>query len=275
MATLDSLQQLKESLKSTWMAGDFGVIAQTIRKDAEHFVDRVTIPERAHVLDVACGTGNVAIPLARKGAIVTGIDIAPNLLIQARERAAAEALSIHFDEGDAEQLPYPDGTFDAVFSMFGAMFAPRPDLVVSELARVLKGGGVLAMANWNPASFTGDMFRVSSRYLPAPPGMQPPVLWGDDATVRNRLGPHFDEIRTELCPILFDMPTNAAGAVALFRTYFGPTLVAFKSLDESGQAAFASDLEVLWSRANRAVDPQNHLLVQNEYLFLTAVRRRG
>jgi len=224
------------------------------------------------VLDVACGTGNTAIPAARAGAVVTGVDIAPNLLVQARERAAAEGLDAKFDEGDAEQLPYADGSFDVVVSMFGAMFAPRPELVAAELARVLKPGGRLAMANWNPGSFSGQMFKVGSRHAPPPPGIGPPVLWGDEATVRERLAGGFENIQTELIPIDFDLPVNPAGAVAFFRKYFGPTQMAFSRLDEAGQAAFAADLESLWSGANVAPDPESRTLVRNEYLQVTGTR---
>ncbi len=259
-------------MRSIWMAGDFGVVAKTIAADAEAFIARLAIPSGSHVLDIACGTGNTSIPLAHQGCIVTGVDIAPNLLAQARERAAAEHLTITFDEGDAEQLPYPDASFDAVVTMFGAMFAPRPELVAAELARVLKPGGLLAMANWNPASFTGDMFRLGSKHAPPPPGIPPPVLWGDDATVRQRLAPSFTNIQTELIPIAFDMPTNPAGAVAFFRQYFGPTKVAFSRLDPPAQAAFAADLESLWSSANTSPNPTTHTLVPNQYLQITATR---
>jgi SAM-dependent methyltransferase len=267
-----SIQQIKSAMRSTWMAGDFGVVAKTVSAGAEAFVGRLSIPPGARVLDVACGTGNVAIPLARQGADVTGVDIAPNLLVQARERAAVEDLTAVFDEGDAEQLLYADASFDAVVTMFGAMFAPRPELVASELARVLKPGGLLAMANWNPGSFTGQMFKVGSRHVPPPPGIEPPVLWGDETTVRERLSPFFAGIRTELIPIDFDLPTNPAGAVAFFRTYFGPTQVAFSRLDEAGQSALAADLETLWTTANVAPDPTSRTLARNQYLQVTATR---
>jgi SAM-dependent methyltransferase len=187
----------------------------------------------------------------------------------------AEGVNATFDEGDAEQLPYEDGSFDAVVTMFGAMFAPRYKLVASEMARVLRPGGLLAMANWNPASFSGQMFRVGGKHVPPPAGIAPPVLWGDEAAVRERLEPHFSEIRTELIPIDFDMPTNAAGAVAFFRKYFGPTQMAFSRLDEEGQAALASDLEALWSGANVAEDKENRVLIRNEYLQVTALRSQG
>ncbi|RXH54320.1 class I SAM-dependent methyltransferase [Granulicella sibirica] len=267
-----SLQQIKDSMRATWMAGDFGVVAKTISGNAEEFISRLTVPPGTRVLDVACGTGNLAIPLARAGAIVTGVDIAANLLVQARDRAAAEGLSVTFDEGDAEQLPYPDASFDAVVTMFGAMFAPRPEVVASELARVLKPGGLLAMANWNPASFSGLMFKVGGKHTPHPPTIPPPVLWGDGTTVRQRLAPYFTGIETELIPIDFDLPTSPAGAVAFFRTYFGPTHMAYKRLDEVGQQALTADLEALWTNANVSQDPANHTLIRNEYLQVTATR---
>jgi ubiquinone/menaquinone biosynthesis C-methylase UbiE len=266
------IEQIKASMRATWMAGDFGMVAKTIAGPSEKFIESLPIAPGMSVLDVACGTGNTAIPAARRGAIVTGVDIAPNLLEQARERAAQENLAVTFDEGDAEHLPYADASFDAVVSVFGAMFAPRPELVASELPRVLKPGGLLAMGNWNPASFSGQMFKVGARHAPPPPGIAPPVLWGDEATVRQRLGPWFTDIHTELVPIDFDMPTSPAGAVAFFRKYFGPSHMAFKRLDEAGQQALAADLESLWSAANASPDPQNHTLIRNEYLKVTATR---
>lgn len=267
-----SIEQLKNSMRKTWMAGDFGVVAKTIAGGSEAFANSLQIPSGARVLDVACGTGNTAIPLAKRGFAVTGVDIATNLLVQARERAATENVQVQFDEGDAEQLPYPDGSFDAVTTMFGSMFAPRPEVVASESARVLKRGGLLAMGNWNPGSFTGKMFKVSASHVPPPQGIAPPVLWGDEAKVRERLSPYFSNIQMEIIPIDFDLPTNAAGAVDFFRKYFGPTQVAFSRLDEKGQEAYAAELEALWSSANVAPDPANHVLVRNQFLKVTATR---
>ena len=203
------------------------------------------------------------------------MDIAPNLLEQARERAATEGLTVQFDEGDAEQLPYADASFDAVVTMFGAMFAPRPEIVAAELARVLKPGGLLAMANWNAASFSGRMFKVNAKHLPPPPGVVPPVLWGDEATVRSRLSPAFEDVRAALIPINFAIPANPAGAVAFFRKYFGPSQVAFSRLDGPGQAALQADLEELWGSANVAEDPESQTLVRNEYLQVLATRVQG
>ncbi|MGA2687366.1 MAG: class I SAM-dependent methyltransferase [Candidatus Korobacteraceae bacterium] len=271
-SSVPSMQNIKQSMRATWMAGNFGEIAKNTVRIAEEFVSRLAIRPGVHALDIACGSGNVAIPMARAGAIVTGVDIAPNLLAQGRERAAAESLIVNFDEGDAEQLPYNDASFDVVATMFGAMFAPRPELVASEIARVLKPGGLLAMANWNPASFTGDMFRTTAKHVPPPPGVPSPLLWGDQKAVREYLGSHFTMIRTELIPIEFDLPYSPAGVVEYFRTYFGPTQVAFSRLDGAGQAALASDLIALWSKANVAPDPGQHTVTRNEYLQVTANR---
>lgn len=266
------IDQIKAAMQSQWMAGDFGVVARTISGAAEDFVQRLRLPAGSRVLDIACGTGNVTLPLARAGCTATGVDIAPNLLVQARERAAEEGLAIRFDEGDAENLPYPDASFDAVVTMFGAMFAPRPALVASEMARVLRPGGRLGMANWTPEGFSGQMFRIGGRHAPPPPGIPPPVLWGDATVVPERLGAAFREIRTELVPLNFDLPVPPAGAVNFFRQYFGPTKTAFERMNPEQQAAFAAELEALWAGANVSPTPEEKTLVRNEYLAVEAVK---
>jgi SAM-dependent methyltransferase len=266
----DALEQLKQRMRGIWMAGDFGQIARYLEKGAEEFVDRLNILPGMRVLDVACGTGNQAIPAARRGALVTGVDIAPNLVEQARRRAAAEGLEAIFDEGDAERLPYPDAHFDIVMTMFGAMFAPRPEHAASELGRVCRSGGTVAMANWTPTGFIGKMFGVGSRYVPPPDGIPPPVLWGDEKTVRERLGAHLSRIETARRKLVFDYPFPPRDVVQLFRDYFGPTRVAFSKLDAAGQQAYAADLEGLWSEYNEAGDGGTR--VSAEYLEVTATR---
>jgi SAM-dependent methyltransferase len=264
------LQQLKDRMRSTWMAGDFGRIAQYATKAAEEFVDRLNIQPGMDVLDVACGTGNAALPAARKDAHVKGIDIAPNLLEQARERVGAEGLAASFDEGDAENLPYPDAKYDLVMTMFGAMFAPRPEQVAAELARVCRPGGRIAMANWTPQGLTGKMFALTSRYIPPLEGIPPPVLWGDEDVVRKRLGAIASRIDAIRRPIQMDFPFPPCGVVQLFRDYFGPTQVAFSRLDPSQQSAYAADLENLWGEHNESDDGTT--AVRNEYLEVIATR---
>jgi ubiquinone/menaquinone biosynthesis C-methylase UbiE len=264
------MEQLKQRMRATWMAGDFGKIAQYAAKGGEEFAARLGIQHGTRVLDVACGTGNLTLPAARAGARVTGVDIATNLLEQGRKRAAAENLDVVFDEGDAEQLPYGNGQFDMVLTMFGAMFAPRPELVASELIRVCRPGGTIAMANWTPAGFVGQNFAVTSRHAPPPPGIPAPVLWGDEATVRNRLSRGTSKITTTKRMIEFSFPFPPAAVVAFFREYFGPTQAAFSRLDTSAQAALAADLEKLWQENNRASGEQT--LNSAEYLEVVATR---
>jgi SAM-dependent methyltransferase len=269
-ATVADFAQLKSGMKFAWMAGDFGQIATFTSQAAEDFVRRIGIPANAKVLDVACGTGNTAIPVARAGASVTGIDIAPNLLAQARQRAAAENLNARFEEGDAEDLLYPGASFDVVLSMFGAMFAPRPERVAAELLRVCKPGGVIAMANWTPGGFVGKTFQLMHKMLPPPPGLAVPVLWGDETIVRQRLSADVSSLNLTPQKFWFHYPFSPRKTVEFFRQYFGPTQVAFSRLDQAGQAALASQLEALWSEHNTATDGTTR--VETEYLDVRAIR---
>jgi SAM-dependent methyltransferase len=268
--TLPDLAQMKAGMKHAWTSGDFGRIASFTSEAAEDFVKRIGIAPHAHVLDVACGTGNTAVPAARTGASVVGIDIAPNLLGQARQRAAAESLDILFEEGDAEDLHFPDHSFDVVVSMFGAMFAPRPERVAAELLRVCKPGGIVAMANWTPQGFVGKTFQVTSKMLPPPPGLPAPVLWGDEAEVRQRFSSGLASLRMNRQKIWFHYPFSPRETVEFFRQYFGPTQVAFSRLDQDGQTSLAAQLESLWSENNTASDGTTR--VEAEYLDVRVLR---
>src|SRR5262245_45693687 len=186
-APTPDLDALKARLKATWMDGNYDTFSRFMESGAAAFVDRVGIKPGASVLDVACGSGQLALIAARRGARVTGVDIATNSVEAARGRAAAEGLDARFDEGDAEALPYPDKSFDVVATIYGAMFAPRPERVAAELLRVCRPGGTIAMANWTKEGFIGQMFKTFARFI-APPGMPAPVLWGDESVVRERLG---------------------------------------------------------------------------------------
>ena len=262
------MEMLKGKLRGMWIAGDFGQIAKSIEHGAVEFVDRLGLKPGMKVLDVACGTGNLAIPAAKTGADVTGIDIAPNLIEQAIERAQAEGVDAKFDVGDAEALPYGDGEFDVVMTMFGAMFAPRPDVTAAELKRVTKPGGLIAMANWTPEGFAGQMFKVNAKHVPPPPGMSSPVQWGTEDIVKERLADGISDLKLTRRPIMFHYDFSPADVVEYFRTYFGPTQKAFESLDEKGQAAMRSDLVALWSGKNQATDGTTD--VQSEYLEVLA-----
>ncbi len=263
------METLKTRLKAMWMASDFGQVAKHIETGAGEFIARLALEPGVRLLDVACGSGNLALPAARLGAIVTGVDIATNLLEQARARAESEGLTIQFDEGDAENLPYADAAFDEVVSMFGAMFAPRPELVAAELVRVCRPGGRIALANWTPGGFIGQMFKISSKYVP-PPNMPSPLKWGDEETVRERLreGVADLQLTRRMCPFKYPFPPTEV--VEFFRMYYGPTQRAFDALDADGQAALRNDLERLWAEHNQATDDTT--LVEGEYLEVRATR---
>lgn len=264
------MDALKAKLRATWISGDFGQIARFLSAEGEKFINGLGLEPGMKVLDVACGTGNLALPAARLGATVTGVDIAPNLLEQAAALVAAEGLEAKFDEGDAEALPYEDATFDAVVTMYGAMFAPRPDLVAAELKRVCKPGGFIAMANWTPTGFIGQMFKTAAAYVPLPPGMSSPVLWGKDDVVRERFGDGVSKVETKPRIVNFAFPFSPAEVVEHFRVYYGPTNKAFGALDEDKQAALRNDLELLWTQNNKATDGTT--AVDAEYLEVIATR---
>lgn len=265
------MESLKTRLKSMWMAGDFGQIAKQIQTSADEFISRLALKPGEQVLDVACGTGNTAIPAARAGATVIGSDIATNLLEQARARAAAEGLTIKFEEGDAEKLPYGDAAFDAVVTMYGAMFAPRPELVAAELVRVCRPGGRIAMANWTPEGHIGQMFKVTGKHVPPPPNMPSPIKWGDAETVRERFGDGISDLKLTKQMCRFKLPFSPAEVVEHFRAYYGPTQRAFEALDSEKQAALRKDLEQLWGENNRATDGTTN--VEGEYLEVIATKR--
>jgi len=270
--TIPNLEAVKARQKATWESGDFGQIARTIENVAEEFMARQPIERGARVLDVACGTGNLALIAARRGCVVSGVDIAGNLTAQARARAAAEGLRIHFAEGDAEALPFAGCQFDLVVSMFGVMFAPRPSIATAELLRVTQFGGRVALANWTPEGFIGKMFKVFKAHLPPPPaGVPSPMSWGDKATVRSRLQRGFAVLRLARRIALMRYPFPPAETVEFFRRYYGPTHRAFASLDAPAQAALRRDLVELQT-ANNIAKTSGTTEVAAEYLEVVAVR---
>jgi SAM-dependent methyltransferase len=264
------IDALKQRLRTTWMAGDYDHFSRYMESSAVEFLDRVRIAEGATLLDVACGSGQLALVAARRGARVTGVDIAASSIRAARERAEAESLSARFDDGDAEALPYADASFDVVTSRFGAMFAPRPDVVAKELVRVCRPGGTIAMANWTRSGFIGQMFALVSRFI-APPGMPAPVLWGNESTVRERFGSDVADLQLTRVMYRFDYPFPPQGVVDLFREYYGPTNRAFAALAAHDQEAFHADLVALWRAHNQSSLP-NRTSVDSEYLQVVATR---
>jgi SAM-dependent methyltransferase len=265
------MEALKARLKATWMSGDYGHFATYLEPGALDFLSRLPLQPGLRVLDVATGAGQIAIPAARAGAKVTGIDIASNLIERARARAGAENLDAHFDEGDAEMLPYPDSSFDLVVSLIGAMFAPRPELVAAELKRVTRPGGKIIMANWTPTGFVGQMFKTHGKHVPPPTITPPPVKWGDEETVRERFQDGVSHLKLTRRLYPFRYPFPPAQVVEFFRTYYGPSYKAFAALGPEGQAALRQDLETLWTEHNSATDGTTS--VEAEYLEVIAIRQ--
>jgi SAM-dependent methyltransferase len=262
---------LTERVRATWTVGDFGLIAKGYERGAGEFITRLALQSGERVLDVACGTGNLALPAARTGAWVTGIDIAPNLIAQAEANAAAEGLQVAFEVGDAERLPYVRGAFDTTVTMFGAMFAARPERAAAELLRVTRPGGRVAIASWTPTGFIGEMLKTTVRYVPAPTTLPSPLLWGTDDAVRARLGAGASSLTLTRRMMTFDYPFPPEQVVKHFRLWYGPTLRAFAALelDEAKRDGLEHDLVQLWSEHNRAGDGATR--VQSEYLEAIAV----
>lgn len=265
-----AVDDLKSRLRKTWMTGDYGRFCRYMERDAEAFYRRLPIEPDAQLLDVGTGAGQLALIAARAGARVTACDIATNWLAQARRLAAAEGLTIVFEEGDAERLPYEDAAFDAVVSLIAAMFAPHPELVAAELTRVCRPGGIIAMANWTGAGFVGQMFKTIARHI-APSGMPSPVLWGDEATVRERLRSGVASLECSRHLYELSYPFSPADVVEFFRVNYGPMTRAFASIGEEEQQQLRDELTDLWSRHNRATDGTTK--VDAEYLQVVAVRR--
>jgi ubiquinone/menaquinone biosynthesis C-methylase UbiE len=266
------LDELKMRLRNTWITGDYGRFSRYMERDAEAFYRRLAIEPGARLLDVACGAGQLSLIAARAGARVTGCDIASNWLAQARRSAAAEGLTIVFEEGDAEALPYGDATFDAVVSLIGAMFAPHPELVVTEFTRVCRPGGLIAMANWTGSGFVGQMFKTIAKHI-APSGMPSPVLWGDEPTVRERFRSRVATLECSRHLYELSYPFSPADVVEFFRANYGPMTRAFASIGEQPQQQLRDELTDLWSRHNRATDGTTK--VDAEYLQVVAVKAQS
>ena len=270
---IPDLAALKAKQKATWESGDFGQIAHSIEHVAEEFMARQPLRRGEQVLDVACGTGNLAVIAGRRGCTVSGIDIAANLLATARARAAAEGLNIDWKEADAEALPFGNDRFDLTVSMFGVMFTPQPTVATAELWRVTKPGGQIALANWTPEGFIGKMFGVFKAHLPPPPaGVPSPMEWGNEVKVCERLQQGFAGVRLTRRIAWMRYPFPPADTVDFFRKYYGPTLRAFESLPTARQEVLRQDLVALQTRHNTAKTPGT-TEVAAEYLEVVATKR--
>lgn len=253
---------VKQRQQAAWAAGDYAAVGTRLLLTAELLCEAVDLRAGERVLDVACGNGNAALAAARRFCQVVGVDYVPALLDRARLRAGAEGLEVSFQEADAEALPFPDASFDAVLSTCGAMFAPDQEQTAAELLRVCRPGGRIGMVNWTPDSYVAELFRAIGRHVPPPPGLRPPVLWGDEARLRELFGPEV-RISAPRRSFLWRFP-SAEYQAEFFASFYGPTNRALATLEPDRAAALRSEMVETVRRFDVAHD--GTLVLRMDYL---------
>jgi ubiquinone/menaquinone biosynthesis C-methylase UbiE len=262
---------IKARQKATWASGDYAVVGTTLQIVGETLCEAADLRAGESVLDVAAGNGNATLAAARRWCEVTSTDYVPALLERGRERAAAERLhGIDFREADVEALPFDDGRFDVVLSTFGCMFAPNPQRTAAEMLRVCRAGGRIAMANWTPEGFIGQLFKTVGKHLPPPAGVSSPSMWGTRDRIVALFGSEATEIVTNARQFMFRY-RSAEHMLEVFRGYYGPILKAFAALEGDAQAALADDLLALMHRFDQA--GKGGLVVASDYLEIVVTRR--
>lgn len=264
------LGAIRDVQQKTWSEGDFAMVAGIVMMVAEDLAEALDIVPGERVLDVACGSGNGALAAARRAwGNTVGADFVPSLLERGRERAAAERLDVEFVEADATDLPFGEGEFDVVISIFGAMFAADQEKAAAELLRTCKTGGRIGMANWVPDSGVGKMFMTIAKHAPPPPGVPSPLRWGTEEGLRELFGDGISDLRVERRRSRQAF-RSADHFLDFFRTYFGPTKVAFERVGADGEAALESDLRDYLEESNTA--GERALVLEPEYLQVVATR---
>ena len=264
------LEELKAKQHQIWSNGDYGKVAWITVPLAEHLCDAVDLRPGSSVLDVACGTGHVAIEAARTFCDVTGVDYVEELVETARRRADAEGLAVRFEVADAEALPFDDASFDYVLSAIGVMFTADHDQAAAELVRVCRPGGQIGVANWTAEGFIGRLLKTVGAHVPPPPVALPPTRWGSEEVVSELLGQRVADVRSTTHAVTQRFVSAAAFADFLL-TYYGPTYTAAQRLDEPGRAALRQDIVTLAEATNQAAD--GTLVSDWEYRIVTATRR--
>jgi len=265
-----ALESLKAKQQQIWSSGDYGRIAWITVPVARELVEAADLRPGAQVLDVACGTGHVALEAARMFCDVTGIDYVPELVEVARRRAQAEGLEVDFRVADAEALPFADDSFDFVLSAIGVMFTADHHRAAAELVRVCRPGARIGMANWIPTGFVGHMLKTVGKHVPPPPAAQPPTRWGTEEVVTELLGERVRDLKSYTAAVTQRFMSPEAFA-DFFLTNYGPTYAAAARLDEPGRAALRDDLVQIANQANRALD--GTFVSDWAYLVVTAQKR--
>ena len=257
------LAAVKTRQQAAWSTGNYAVVGTTIQIVGENICEALDLRAGMRVLDVAAGNGNASLAAARRWCEVISTDYVPSLLESGRARAQAEGYAIGFQEADAENLPFPDASFDAVMSTFGVMFTPNQEKAASELLRVCKPGGKIGLANWTPQSFIGQLFKTIGSYIPPAPGLKSPALWGTGERLNELFGKHARDIQSTSRNYTFRYQSPEHW-IDVFRTYYGPVNKTFAALDTGMQAALTQNLVSLMESRNRAGD--GTLVLPSEYL---------
>lgn len=249
-------EQFKDRQRAVWGAGDWPEIAKTIQDVSDQVVERAGIAAGHDVLDVATGSGNAAIRAAERGATVTGLDLVPENVEAARRRADEAGLDATWVEGDAEDLPFDDDSFDRVVSVFGAMFAPRHDVAAGELARVARPGGLVVVTGWTPEGLNGQMFATLGKHLPPmPPEIKPPLLWGVEDHMRELFAPSGGEVSFERRMLVFEEERDIDEQMEYVEKNLGPVVLAKAALEPQGKWDEArADLKKLYADADEGSD---------------------
>ena len=264
------LAAVKSRQQAAWSAGNYAVVGTTLQIVGENLCEALDVRSGARVLDVAAGNGNATLAAARRWCDVVSTDYVPALLESARARAQAEGHTIQFQQADAENLPFPDASFDVVMSTFGVMFTPNQEQAANELARVCKPGGMIGLANWTPDSFIGQLFKTIGAYVPPPPGVKSPALWGTRTRLDELFGKYAQEIRATERDFIFRY-LSPSHWIEVFRTYYGPMNKTLGALDGPKQAALTADVLALMASRNRSGD--RTLVLPSPYLEVTIKRK--
>jgi len=264
------LAAVKGKQQKAWSSGDYGKVGVTLSMMAELLAEAADLKPGQRVLDVASGNGNAALAAARRFSDATAIDYVPMLLEEARNRAEAEGLTIDFQEGDAENLPFEEASFDVVLSTLGVMFAPDQQKAASELLRVVRPGGTIGLASWVPDGYIGNLFKTIGKHVPPPAGLKPPFRWGTEEGLDELLDGGIGSLQTRRRAFVWRFP-SAQHHVEFMREYCGPLNKAFGALDEEGQNALESDLISLAESYNHSDDGTAAL--HADYLEIVATRR--
>ena len=244
---------IKTRQQAAWASGDYAVVGTTLQIVGENLAEALDLRAGSRVIDIAAGNGNATLAAARRLCSVMSTDYVPALLDKGRERAAAERLEVEFRTADAEQLPFDDASFDVAMSVFGVMFTPEHRRAAQEMARVTRPGGLIGLASWTPDSFIGQLFRLLGSYVPPPPGLRSPALWGTEAHLHEIFGPAIGELRATRRQFVFRY-RSAEHFIDVFRRYYGPVHKAFLALPADRQASLEQDLHALIVRCSRTRD---------------------